>query len=105
MHQPDLELAWLGVGEEGTMVGVGVHPETEDLILGSGSYIDERKANEIEGAGIESVMIRSVLTCETKKGVCSKCYGKNLATGRISEEGDAGRQAEDGACGGAEAAE
>ena len=66
-----------------------VHPETDDVILESGGYIDQITAQKIEDAGVESVMIRSVLTCETKKGVCSKCYGKNLATGRISEKGDA----------------
>jgi DNA-directed RNA polymerase subunit beta' len=66
-----------------------LHPATEELILESGSYIDEKMAEKIEGTGVESITIRSVLTCETKKGVCTRCYGKNLATGRISEEGDA----------------
>ena len=65
------------------------HPETDELILASGEYIDDMIAEKIQAAGIESVSIRSVLTCETRKGVCSKCYGKNLATGRISEKGDA----------------
>ncbi len=66
-----------------------VHPDSEEVILESGEFIDHQKAKAIESAGVESVMIRSVLTCETKKGVCTKCYGKNLATGRISEIGDA----------------
>ncbi len=66
-----------------------VHPETEAVILEAGNYITEKVAEHIDKAGIESVMIRSVLTCETKKGVCAKCYGKNLATGRIAETGDA----------------
>ncbi len=65
------------------------HPVTEELILGEGSYIDEKKALYIEDVGVENVTIRSVLTCETKRGVCTKCYGKNLATGRVAEEGDA----------------
>ena len=66
-----------------------LHPETEEVILEAGSYISPQLSKTIEESGIESVMIRSVLTCETKKGVCTKCYGKNLATGRISERGDA----------------
>ncbi len=66
-----------------------LHPETEEVILKSGEYLDQLTSEKIEEEGVESVMIRSVLTCETKKGVCSKCYGKNLATGRISERGDA----------------
>ncbi|MBK8490550.1 MAG: DNA-directed RNA polymerase subunit beta' [Saprospirales bacterium] len=65
------------------------HPDTEELILEAGAYIDEDLAEYIEQAGVESVTIRSVLTCETKRGVCAKCYGKNLATGRITERGDA----------------
>ncbi len=66
-----------------------VHPDTDEVMLEAGEYIDDKIAQKIEQVGIESVTIRSVLTCETKKGVCSKCYGKNLATGRISERGDA----------------
>jgi DNA-directed RNA polymerase subunit beta' len=65
------------------------HPDTDEIILAAGEYIDEYVAEAIEAAGIESVTIRSVLTCETKRGVCNKCYGKNLATGRIAEMGDA----------------
>ncbi|MCP3927536.1 MAG: DNA-directed RNA polymerase subunit beta' [Bacteroidetes bacterium] len=65
------------------------HPDTNEIILKAGEYIGETTAAAIEKAGIESVTIRSVLTCETKRGVCTKCYGKNLATGRIAEMGDA----------------
>jgi DNA-directed RNA polymerase subunit beta' len=65
------------------------HPITDELIVKSGEYISERIAQYIEEVGIEEVTIRSVLTCETKRGVCAKCYGKNLATGRIAEMGDA----------------
>jgi len=64
-------------------------PGSDELLLEAGDYIDSRTALYIEKSGIESVTIRSVLTCETKKGVCAKCYGKNLATGRITEIGDA----------------
>ena len=66
-----------------------IHPETEEVLLEEGEYITSEKAIEIEEAGITMVTIRSVLTCETKNGVCRKCYGKNLATGRIAEKGDA----------------
>jgi DNA-directed RNA polymerase subunit beta' len=65
------------------------NPLTDEIILEAGEYIDEETAAYIESVGIESVTIRSVLTCETKLGVCAKCYGKNLATGRIAEMGDA----------------
>lgn len=66
-----------------------VHPDTDEVILEAGEYITEKLSQKIEDVGVEAVTIRSVLTCETKKGVCTKCYGKNLATGRISELGDA----------------
>jgi DNA-directed RNA polymerase subunit beta' len=66
-----------------------VNPDTDEVILSAGDYIDDKSAALVERLGIESVTIRSVLTCESKRGVCTKCYGKNLATGRITEEGDA----------------
>jgi DNA-directed RNA polymerase subunit beta' len=66
-----------------------VHPETEEVILKAGEYISGKIAEYIESVGVEIVYIRSVLTCETKRGVCAKCYGKNMATGRIAEAGDA----------------
>jgi len=66
-----------------------LHPVTEELILKAGEYIDPKIALYIEKVGIETITIRSVLTCETFRGVCTKCYGKNLATGRITENGDA----------------
>lgn len=66
-----------------------VNPINDKVIIESGEYITDEIAKEIEDAGIESVTIRSVLTCETKSGVCAKCYGKNLANGRIAEQGDA----------------
>jgi len=65
------------------------HPHTDELIIKAGVEIDEDIANIIEEAGIDSVEIRSVLTCESKRGVCAKCYGKNLATGYMAQKGDA----------------
>ena len=65
------------------------HPETDELIAMAGSYVSHKIADAIDASGLETVKIRSVLTCETRSGVCGKCYGKNLATNRMAEEGDA----------------
>jgi DNA-directed RNA polymerase subunit beta' len=62
---------------------------TDKLLVAAGSEITEELAKKIEDAGIETVEIRSVLTCESKRGVCVKCYGKNLASGGIAQKGDA----------------
>ncbi len=59
------------------------------LIVKAGEEITEAKAKAIEDSPIESVEIRSVLTCESKKGVCMKCYGRNLATARMVQLGEA----------------
>ena len=64
-------------------------PESDTLIVASGDLITEDVAKEIEAQGIEDVEIRSVLTCEMRKGVCSKCYGRNLSTHRPTQIGDA----------------
>ncbi|MEL6922679.1 MAG: DNA-directed RNA polymerase subunit beta', partial [Bacteroidota bacterium] len=64
-------------------------PVSDEMIVPAGGYISDELAAKMEASGIEMVTIRSVLTCETKRGVCRKCYGKNLATGRIAERGDA----------------
>lgn len=60
-----------------------------ELILASGNEINESVAERIEDTGTESVLIRSVLTCESRRGVCQKCYGRNLATGRVVNIGEA----------------
>jgi DNA-directed RNA polymerase subunit beta' len=65
------------------------HPITGKLIVPAGGEITEEIAQEIQDSPIEQVEIRSVLTCESKKGVCSKCYGRNLATGRMVQIGEA----------------
>ncbi|MBX3254393.1 MAG: DNA-directed RNA polymerase subunit beta' [Chitinophagaceae bacterium] len=64
-------------------------PQTDELIVAAGEHIDEDIARKIEDSGIETVEIRSVLTCESKRGVCVKCYGLNLATGYLAQKGDA----------------
>ncbi len=66
-----------------------VNPHTNELIVAAGEEIVEDKARAIDDAGIEMVEIRSVLTCESKKGVCRKCYGRNLATARMVQIGEA----------------
>jgi len=65
------------------------HPVTDKLIIKAGTEILHDDAKAIEDAGIEVVEIRSVLTCEAKRGVCVRCYGKNLATGYLAQRGDA----------------
>jgi DNA-directed RNA polymerase subunit beta' len=65
------------------------HPKTEALLVESGELINEDIAQTIVDAEIDEVEIRSVLTCELKRGVCAKCYGRNLATGRIVQKGEA----------------
>ncbi len=64
-------------------------PITDNLLVGAGEEITTELSKKIEDAGIETVEIRSVLTCESKRGVCVKCYGKNLASGNIAQKGDA----------------
>jgi DNA-directed RNA polymerase subunit beta' len=65
------------------------HPVTDELLVEAGQEINEFSAKLIQEAGVEEVEIRSVLTCEARKGVCVKCYGRNLATNRTAERGDA----------------
>ncbi|MFT5182919.1 MAG: DNA-directed RNA polymerase subunit beta' [Flavobacteriales bacterium] len=66
-----------------------LNPDTDELIVAAGSEITEEIGKEIEKSGLEEVEIRSVLTCELKRGVCTKCYGRNLATNRMAEKGEA----------------
>jgi DNA-directed RNA polymerase subunit beta' len=65
-----------------------IHPITGKIIVKSGEEIREAEAQAIQDSPIESVEIRSVLTCESKKGVCVKCYGRNLATGQMVQKGE-----------------
>ena len=66
-----------------------IHPLTGELIIAAGEEITERIADAIEESPIEQVEIRSVLTCESKHGVCAKCYGRNLSTNRMVQKGEA----------------
>ncbi len=66
-----------------------IHPLTGEVIVAAGEEIVESAAKKIQESPIERVEIRSVLTCESKHGVCAKCYGRNLATGRMVNKGEA----------------
>ena len=65
------------------------HPQTGELIAHAGEELTEEICKKIEESPIEEVEIRSVLTCESKHGVCAKCYGRNLATGKMVQKGEA----------------
>lgn len=64
-------------------------PRTDELIVGSGQLITESIAEKIEDANLDSVYIRTVLTCESRRGVCAKCYGRNLTNAKMVEIGEA----------------
>ncbi|HET8886164.1 MAG TPA: DNA-directed RNA polymerase subunit beta' [Salinimicrobium sp.] len=65
------------------------NPLTEELLVASGVEIDEEIVKKISEAPIEHIEVRSALTCEAKKGICVKCYGRNLATGKTVQKGEA----------------
>ena len=71
-----------------TAVSDVFHPLTGEKLVGAGEEITEEIAEAIEKSPVEQVEIRSVLTCESRKGVCAKCYGRNLATGRMVQRGE-----------------
>ncbi|RFP67007.1 DNA-directed RNA polymerase subunit beta' [Hymenobacter lapidiphilus] len=66
-----------------------VDPLTDEVILEAGYEITEEVTRQIDATSIESVEIRSVLTCESKRGICAKCYGRNLSSGRMVQRGEA----------------
>jgi DNA-directed RNA polymerase subunit beta' len=63
------------------------NPHTLEVLVAASELIDKYSASKVESAGVETVVIRSVLTCESRRGVCAKCYGKNLATGKPAQLG------------------
>lgn len=65
------------------------HPVTDEVIVAKGEMIDEKTADLVEAANLEIVYVRSVLTCEARSGVCAQCYGRNLASGRKADIGEA----------------
>ena len=64
-------------------------PMTEELLVGAGEHIHDNIAKRIGESALESIEVRSALTCEAKQGICSKCYGRNLATGKMVQRGEA----------------
>ena len=81
-----------GIGDriEGRTAAQDVlHPATEEVLASEGELISPATAKAIEEAGVQEVEVRSVLTCESRQGVCAKCYGKNLATNRPVQTGEA----------------
>ncbi|RJP24684.1 MAG: DNA-directed RNA polymerase subunit beta' [Candidatus Abyssobacteria bacterium SURF_5] len=64
-------------------------PKSKEVLVEAGKEIDEKDADEIETRGIDNLRIRSVLTCESERGLCVRCYGRNLATGQLVEQGEA----------------
>ena len=66
-----------------------MHPATDEVLASEGELISPATAKAIEEAGVQEVEVRSVLTCESRQGVCAKCYGKNLATNRPVQTGEA----------------
>ena len=66
-----------------------IDPTTGEVIVAAGEEINDAAADRIDASPIESVEIRSVLTCESKKGVCAKCYGRNLSNNRLVQRGEA----------------
>ncbi|ARV11191.1 DNA-directed RNA polymerase subunit beta' [Gilvibacter sp. SZ-19] len=64
-------------------------PLTNELLVSAGDHIDEAIAKKVDASPVESVEVRSALTCEAKKGICAQCYGRNLATGKMVQIGEA----------------
>ena len=84
----DDELVSLGTRIIGRTAAEDIcNPHTLEVIVAAGELIDKYSARKVESAGVELVIIRSVLTCESRRGVCAKCYGKNLATGKVAQLG------------------
>jgi len=65
------------------------NPLNEELLIGAGEHIYDHIAKAIEASPVDAVEVRSALTCEAKKGICAKCYGRNLATGKMVQRGEA----------------
>ena len=66
-----------------------IHPLTKDVLATSGQHIDEVIAQAIQDSPIDTVEVRSALTCEAKRGICAQCYGRNLATNKMVQRGEA----------------
>ena len=65
-----------------------IHPLTAEVLVSAGTLIEDEHAKAIENSPLESVEVRSPLTCEAQKGICANCYGRNLATGKMVQQGE-----------------
>ena len=65
-----------------------IHPLTAEVLVAAGTLIEDEHAKAIENSPLESVEVRSPLTCEAQKGICANCYGRNLATGKMVQQGE-----------------
>ncbi|MBQ3292424.1 MAG: DNA-directed RNA polymerase subunit beta' [Mogibacterium sp.] len=84
----EIEKLWQRIAGRYSIEDV-VDPATGEVIIAANEYITDDIAQEIESKGIETVKIRSAMTCRAKSGLCAKCYGKNMATGRLVLPGEA----------------
>ena len=84
----EIEKLWLRIAGRYANEDV-VDPETGEVLVAANEYITDDMAKTIEARGIETVKIRSAMTCRAKTGLCAKCYGKNMATGRLVQQGEA----------------
>ena len=84
----EIEKLWQRIAGRFTIEDV-VDPQTGEVIIGANEYITDDIAREIEHRGVETVRIRSAMTCRARSGLCAKCYGKNMATGRMVLPGEA----------------
>ncbi len=83
-------IASLGERILGRVVATDVlHPETDEVVVAAGIMIDEGLVDTLEEAGVDEVLVRSAITCDTRHGVCSQCYGRDLARGHIVNQGEA----------------
>ena len=84
----EIEKLWQRISGRYTFEDV-IDPATGEVVIAADEYITEDIAKDIENRGIESVFIRSAMTCHSKRGICAKCYGKNMATGQKVLPGEA----------------
>ena len=84
----EIELLWQRITGRFTAEDI-IDPSTGEVILKANEYIDDDTAKMVEARGVETVKIRSVMTCNSRRGICAKCYGKNLASGKMVLPGEA----------------
>jgi len=74
----------------GRTTAVDVHrPGTDEVLIPAGTLLDEAMVDKLDEASVDEVLVRSAITCETRQGICAKCYGRDLARGHEVNEGEA----------------